>query len=84
MFCVKTEDEVIKTFNVEILYDFLVKVKSKPLKFYINYLEVSKGDFLKSYLQISGSWSRYFELEKLFIDDNSKSLWRKIIKPSKK
>ena len=81
---VKTPTDSIKTFSIEKVYNFIVNSESKPVKFYINYLEIDKGDFLKRFMQISGSWQKYNDLEKLLIEEKSKQLWPKIIKPLKR
>jgi hypothetical protein len=80
MWIIKIEDKNIKTFNINLVYDFITKNPSTNYNFSYNYVTLSKAEFLKSFLNISRSYDKYMELEKSLISKESKQKWLKITK----
>lgn len=70
----------LKTFNINLVYSFVMKHKSDDYEFKYNYITLSKADFLKTFLTVSRNYNKYMDLEIGLISKEAKLLWEKITK----
>lgn len=84
MWEIKLGDKKLKTFNINLVYNFILKNKSDDQEFKYNYITLSKADFLKTFLVVSKNYDKYMDLEICLISKEAKSLWQKITKQLKK
>lgn len=80
MWQIITETERCKTFKLETVFNFILKSESKTFDYYFNYLKLTKGEFLKLFLNTSGDYEMYLQLETKLISEKSRELWEKDIK----
>lgn len=75
MWIVRLGDKNIKTFNINLLYDFVIENPSSDYSFSYNYAELSKAEFLKTFLTVSSDYDKYMDLEKSLISKESRTKW---------
>lgn len=80
MWTIKSTENTFKTFNIDKLYNYIINSKQSSFEFLYNYQPISKAQFLKKFLIISGDYDMYLDLEKKLISDKAKKLWVKMIK----
>ena len=72
MWCIKTDSEIYKTFKIDNVFDFITNSDSETFEFSYEYLPLTKGEFLKKFLNVSGDYDNYIELEKKLTSKEAK------------
>lgn len=85
MWRIQLDSNIIKTYSIDLVFNFIVKHQiCADYTFSHNYIELSKAEFLKKFLIVTDDYDKYLVLENCLISKESKILWQKIIKRSKK
>ena len=79
MWIIKTDSETCKTFKVDRVFEFIINSDTKVFEFSFNYLPITKYEFLKLFLNTSGEFNKYIQLETKLISEKSIELWQKSI-----
>lgn len=72
MWHIKSNSETLKTFKIDTVFEFIINSENQCYEFIYEYLPLTKGEFLKKFLNISGDYNRYIQLEKKMISKENK------------